>query len=86
MSWPSSIQVGGASWFATNGRSHTLHFPHEAECLRTLLELMPGRTPFRYWKDLHDRGTSSEIDLLFLAPGPACSSDEHGSGTLLPAA
>ena len=46
-------------------------FPHEAEGLRIVRDLMPKRAPFRAWTNFEfrdDRGNWSEVDLLILAP------------------
>ncbi len=46
-------------------------FPHEAEGLRIVREILPKRSPFRAWSNFEfrdDRGTWSEVDLLVLAP------------------
>lgn len=46
-------------------------FPHEAEGLRIIRDLLPQRAPFRAWTNFEfrdERGTWSEVDLLILAP------------------
>nr|NLI49791.1 BREX system serine/threonine kinase PglW [Propionibacterium sp.] len=46
-------------------------FPHEAEGLKLVRDLLPARAPFRAWSNFEfrdDRGTWSEVDLLLLTP------------------
>lgn len=46
-------------------------FPHEADGLRIIRDLMPKNAPYRAWTNFEfrdGRGTWSEVDLLLLAP------------------
>lgn len=61
------VSVGEDRWVEVTPSQ----FPHEAEGLRIVRDLMPKRAPFRAWTNFEfrdDRGTWSEVDLLILAP------------------